>query len=101
MGWLQRESASKSVVEAAFSLEPGLVSEPLADESARTQGGYWLVKAVDKVNNRQLEDDTREAIKSKAFEDWLNERREKSTIENYLDAEQKSWAVARILRDRE
>lgn len=101
LGWLQRESASKPVVEAAFSLEPGVVSEPLADESAPTQGGYWLVKAVDKDDNRQLEDDTREAIKSKAFEDWLNERREKSTIENYLDAEQKSWAVARILRDRE
>jgi len=101
LGWLQRESASKPVVQAAFSLEPGVLSEPLADESARTQGGYWLVKAVDKDDNRQLEDDTREAIKAKAFEDWLNERREKSTIENYLDAEQKSWAVARILRDRE
>lgn len=101
LGWLQRESASKPVVEAAFSLEPGVLSEPLADESARTQGGYWLIKAVDKDDNRQLDDATREAIKSKAFEDWLNERREKSTIENYLDAEQKSWAVARILRDRE
>ena len=101
MGWLRRETGNKVVVEAAFSLEPGIVSEPLADESVQTQGGYWLVKVVHKDANRQLEDETRNMIKSKAFEDWLDEQREKSVVEYYLGEEQKAWAVARVLQDRE
>jgi len=101
LGWLRREAGNKVVVEAAFGLEPGVLSEPVADESVQTQGGYWLVQVLDKDADRQLDDETRELAKSKAFEDWLDEQREKSTVEKYLDAEQKSWAVARVRRDRE
>jgi parvulin-like peptidyl-prolyl isomerase len=101
LGWLQRETTSKAIAEAAFSLEPGVISQPLADESVQTQGGYWLIKVVDKDSDRQLEDETRDTIKVQAFGDWLEEQREKSLVENYLDEEQKSWAVAQVSQDRE
>ncbi len=99
-GWLRRESGSPAVAEAAFTLEPGALSEPISDEAVQTQGGYWLVKVLDKDVNRQLEDVAREMLKSKAFEDWLDEQKENSLIENYLDEEQKAWAAARVLKDR-
>ena len=100
LGWVQKQLGNQAIIEAAFALEPGVLSEPLADESIQTQGGYWLVRVVDKDADRQLEDETRQMLKAKAFEDWLTEQREKSSIENYLDKEQKAWAVERVLKDR-
>ncbi|MBL7210151.1 MAG: peptidylprolyl isomerase, partial [Dehalococcoidia bacterium] len=100
LGWVQKQLGNQAIIEAAFALEPGVLSEPVADESIQTQGGYWLVRVVDKDADRQLEDETRQILKAKAFEDWLTEQREKSSIENYLDKEQKAWAVERVLKDR-
>ena len=100
LGWVQKGVGNEVVNEVAFELEPGVLSEPVPDETVQTQGGYWLVKVVDKDANRQLEDETREVLKSKAFENWLSDQKEKSSIENYLDEGQKSWALDRVLRDR-
>ena len=99
-GWVQEQLGNQAIIEAAFALDPGVLSRPVADESIQTQGGYWLIKLVDKDANRQLEDETKQMLKAKAFEDWLTEQREKSSIENYLDKEQKAWAVERVLKDR-
>jgi len=99
-GWLRREAGSPAVVEIAFNLEPGVLSEPVRDETVQTQGGYWLVRVLDKDANRQLEDIAREMFKAAAFEDWLGEQKENSLIENYLDEKQKAWAAARVIKDR-
>ena len=100
LGWLQRGVGNEAITKVAFELEPGVLSEPVPDESIQTQGGYWVVKVLDKDANRQLDDEIREMLKAKAFEGWLTEQREKSSIESYLDEEQKAWAVDRVLRDR-
>jgi len=91
---------NEAITKVAFELEPGVLSEPVPDESIQTQGGYWVVKVLDKDANRQLDDEIREMLKAKAFEGWLTEQREKSSIESYLDEEQKAWAVDRVLRGR-
>ena len=101
MGWVQEGSGNQIVSVNAFDLEIGVLSDPIRDDSIRTQGGCWLVRVLDKDDDRQIEDDTREILKSKAFEDWLLEQRENSSIERYLDDEQKSWAVERVLAGRE
>ena len=88
------------MVETAFAIEPGVVSEPVADESVSTQGGYWLVRVIEKDVNRKLDDETREELTASAFDDWLNEQREKSSIEKYMDDKQKSWAIDRVLENR-
>ena len=101
LGWVQKGAGNEAIIKVAFELEPGVLSEPVPDESMQTRGGYWLVKVVAREANRRLEDETREMLKTKAFEDWLTEQRERSSIERYLDEEQKAWAVDRVLRNRE
>jgi parvulin-like peptidyl-prolyl isomerase len=100
LGWTKEEIVSRVVDALATQLKPGVLSEPTPDESVQTKGGYWLVKVLDKDANRQLEDKTRETLKSKAFEDWVNKQREKDSVERYLSEEQKSWAVARVIKNK-
>ncbi len=99
LGWTQ-EIFSRVLVRFASQLEPGQISNPISDESVKTQGGYWLVKVEDKDVNRQLDDETRQKLKIELLMDWVRGLKEKSTIENYLTAERKSWAVAYILKNR-
>ena len=100
LGWIQKGAGNEVIIKLILDLEPGALSEPVPDQSIQTQGGYWIVKVLDKDANRQLDDEIREMLKAKAFEGWLTEQREKSSIESYLDEEQKAWAVDRVLRDR-
>jgi len=107
LGWIQQgglpqEGEIGSWVAAGFALqlEPGVLSQPVADDSVKTKGGYWLVKVVDRDDSRAFGDEARGMLKMKLFENWVNEQRGKSSAESYLTEEQKSWAVARVLKDR-
>jgi parvulin-like peptidyl-prolyl isomerase len=102
LGWTQETLISSRVVlSLAMQLEPGAVSQPTADNSVQTKGGYWLVKVVDRDDSRVLDDETRNALKLKLFDNLLVEQREKNSVETYLTEEQKSWAVAQVLKKRE
>jgi len=81
-------------------LEPGTPSEPVKDETTVTKGGYWLLKVLDKADNRQIEDADRDLLKAKAFNDWLLALWDspENVIESYLDDEKKAWAVDRALK---
>ena len=49
LGWTQEGGiSSKVALRLAMQLEPGVVSQPTADDSVQTKGGYWLVKVVDR-----------------------------------------------------
>ena len=101
LGWTQEGGfTSKVPLGLAMQLEPGVVSQPLADDSVQTKGGYWLVKVVDKDAKRVLDDETRNTLKLRLFEDLISEQRGKISIERYLTQAQKSWAVARVLKGR-
>ena len=101
MGWTQEGGISSRVALGfAMQLEPGVVSQPVADDSVLTKGGYWLVKVVDRDDSRALDDETRNTLKVRLFEDLLSEQSKKNSIETYLTEEQKSWAVARVLKNR-
>jgi parvulin-like peptidyl-prolyl isomerase len=100
MGWTGEGIMNRVVVGFALKLEPGVLSQPAADESVQTKGGYWVVKAVDKDASRAVEDEIREALKLRLFEDWINEQIGKLSVERYMTQEQKSWAVDRVLKNR-
>lgn len=82
-------------------LEPGTLSEPVEDETTVTKGGYWLLKVLDKADNRQIEDADRDLLKAKAFNDWLSALWDnpENVVESYLDDEKKAWAVDRALKN--
>jgi len=93
-----------SLALSEFIFDPELeletVSEPIRDDTVVTKGGYWLVKVMDKDDNRQIEDGDRELLKAEAFTEWLEALRDdpENKIENYLDGEKKAWAVDRAMR---
>lgn len=97
---LKRGDMGSNVFDAvAFNLAVNEVSEPVKDESVQTIGGYWLVDVLDR-GEHQLEEEVREALIDKHSNDWFEEWREDSTIEDLLDEEKKSWAVDMVLKGR-
>jgi len=85
--------------QAAFNMTLNQVSEPVKDESVQTTGGYWLVKVVDR-GDHELAEDVQEKLIDKHLNEWFEELEENSTIENYLDAEKKQWAINKVLAGR-
>jgi foldase protein PrsA len=100
LDWLkQGDMGSEAFDEVAFNITANEVSEPVKDESVQTTGGYWLVKVVDR-GDHELEEEAREGLINKYFNDWLEEWSEESTIETHLDEEKKAWAVNVVLAGR-
>jgi parvulin-like peptidyl-prolyl isomerase len=91
-------SMSPAADEVIFSpeLELGTLSEPIRDETVASEGGYWLVKVLDKDDNRQIEDSDRDLLKANALDDWIISLWEDPANEvddSLLDEEKKAWAI--------
>jgi len=100
LGWLkQGDMGSEAFDRVAFNITANEVSEPVKDELVQTTGGYWLVNVVDR-GEHQLEEDVKEGLRDKHLNDWFEEWKKNSTIENLLDPAKKSWAVDRVLEGR-
>ena len=76
-------------------IEVGVVSEPIRDEDSATKGGYWLIKVIDKDDNRRIEDSDRDLLKAEALDKWIEAlwNDPENKVESYLDDEKKSWAI--------
>ncbi len=102
LGWLTPGMMNSVVDEFVFNpeIELEVLSEPIRDDTVFTEGGYWLIKVVDKDDNRQIEDSDRELLKAEAFAEWVKALRDdpENKIENYLDAGMMTWAVDRAMR---
>lgn len=75
--------------------EPGAVSEPIREDDTMTKGGYWLIKVLGADDNRRIEDEDREMLKTIAFNDWVKGLLDnpENKVEVYLTDEQKAWAA--------
>jgi parvulin-like peptidyl-prolyl isomerase len=102
LGWIKPggDVGNSVVTGLALRLQPGVLSEPAADSSVQTKGGYWLVKVVDRDDSRAFDKEIREDIILKLFDDWVSEHRQEGAVETYLTEKQKAWAVNRVLKDR-
>ena len=103
LGLLAPGMMTSAFDEAVFDakLEPGTLSEPVKDEAIITRGGYWLLKVLDKADNRQIEEADRDLLKAKALSDWVSALWDNSEniVESYLDDEKKAWAIERALKN--
>jgi len=104
LGWLPEELMPNTLIaDAAFSLTPGEISQPIYDDTAikntGTTGGCWLVEVIDR-GERELEEKTKEELIDKRFSDWLEELKKNSIIENLLDEAKRGWAVNKVLQGR-
>ncbi len=74
VGVVKRKAMEPPIESAVFGAKPGEIVGPI-----KTDGGWELVK-VESLHPATLDDDTREAIKSLLFEEWLDEQRRKARI---------------------
>ena len=101
MGWLESEGIAAIFEDFIFNSELGELSQPIRDDGARTMGGYWLVKVVDRDDNRKIEDGERELLKQKALSEWITSLWDnpENEVEDYLDNEKMAWAIERARRN--
>jgi len=96
LGWLKKgDMNSEPFDEVTFNLPLAEISEPVQDKSVQTTGGYWIVNVLEK-GEHSIEE-VKERLANNEFMEWLQERNENSTIDNYLDEEKKQWAISKIL----
>jgi len=98
-GLKRGDMGSNAFDAVAFNLTVNEVSEPVKDESVQTTGGYWLIKVIDR-GDHELEEEVREGLIDKHFNDWIEEWAENSTIKTYLDVDKISWAINQVLAGR-
>jgi parvulin-like peptidyl-prolyl isomerase len=103
MGWLTPEEVADDLKAEAFIFgsEPGELSEPIRIDGEMTKGGYWLVKAVDKDDNRKIEHNDRTLLKLKALDDWIASLWDNpdNEVEDYLDNEKIVWALDKAMKN--
>jgi parvulin-like peptidyl-prolyl isomerase len=101
LGWTEEGGMTNRTVKGlAMPLEIGDVSQPAADSSVQTSGGFWLVKAVDRDDNRELDVSTRQTLAMGHFDQWLSEKMKNDSVEKLLTDEQKTWAVNLVVAGR-
>jgi len=101
--WLSPEDVAPgsafTVWADIFELETGAISEPIRDDTEVTTGGYWLLKVLAKEDDKQISDDDRNLLKTRALDEWVfslwydpgNE------VNNYLTDEMREWAIAKAM----
>ncbi len=77
LGWFTYDQMVEPFAEAAFSLEPGSISEPV-----HTQFGWHIIKVEDKQENRPLTDAQYQQAKDEAVQAKLDEVRAATDIES-------------------
>ena len=101
LGLVTSGTITQALDEAVFDsgLEVGILSEPIRDEGVVTKGGHWLVKVLDKDDDRPIKDIDRDLLKAKTLNDWLVEVIEspENVVRIYLGDEQKMWAINRVI----
>jgi parvulin-like peptidyl-prolyl isomerase len=93
------DMGSTAFDQVAFNITLNQVSEPVKDESVQTTGGYWIVKVIDR-GDRQLDEQLREELKGKRYNDWLEAWKKNNTIENRLDEDKNAWAIDEVFKRR-
>jgi len=103
LGVVSKGEMSPAVDEFIFNAEMELEiwSEPIRDDTVETKGGYWLIKVLDRDDNRQLDVDDRDNLLNKAFSEWVSllwANSADGVDDSYLDYERKIWAIERVTK---
>ena len=99
-----RDTKTPAFDEFAFDtdIELGTLSEPIRDETVPTKGAYWLVKVVDKADNRQIEESDRDLMKGQALNEWINslwDDPNNLVNDSFLDDEIITWAAQQAMKN--
>jgi parvulin-like peptidyl-prolyl isomerase len=80
LGWIGRGETVAPFEEAAFSLEPGQISDPV-----RSDFGYHIIEVLEKDAERPKEEATLTQERATAYQTWLDEQVAATPVERPSD----------------
>jgi hypothetical protein len=99
LGWILPGAANSMVVRLLSGQQPNQISEVIRDETAKTSGGYWLVRVID-LQDRPLNASIHQTLSQECLDNWIQGLEKDAKIENLLDQKQKDLAVQKISKTR-
>ncbi len=83
-----------------LNIETGTLSQPIRNDTVQTKGGYWLIKVLEKADDRKIDDSDRELLMNKALNDWTSSLwlAPNQIDDSYLDNSKKQWAITQALK---
>jgi parvulin-like peptidyl-prolyl isomerase len=100
MGWTGLGINNRTIAALANPLELGEVSQPGADSTVTTTGGYWLVRVLEKDKNRALDDATRQRLAMGLFENWIGDKMKNDSVETLITEDKKAWALNLVNKNK-
>ena len=104
LGWVTPGSRGEAFDAWVFNPEQSEVGVlgPFLDDSVNTTGGYWLVRVVDREEDRPLGEEEIETLAEQAFSDWISQLWEDATDEidqSFLTAEVTQWIIEKLMEE--
>jgi len=97
LGWVVKGVAGTKFDEAIFNLEPGVLSQPIDDETGQSTGGVWLVSVLEKQPDRTLDDTQIQNLANVAYGNWFEQQLknglDSGQVVNKLDDTTRTWAT--------
>lgn len=102
LGYISRGDMGEVFDKFVYSpdTKAGALSEVIRDEAPTTQGGYWLIKVLEKADDRPIEDSDMTILKNKALNEWVASLwlASNEIDHSYLDNARKVWAILQALK---
>lgn len=96
LGWMVKGIMGSTFDDAVFSLEPGVLSEPIPDETNQYPNAEWLVSVLEKESDRPLDDAQKQNLAAVDFSKWFTQKLQQGLatkqVVNNLDDALKIWA---------
>jgi len=97
LGWLIKGVVGTKFDDVVFNLEPGVLSQPIDDETGQTTNGVWLVSVLEKASDKALDDSQVTSFATVAYSKWfkqqLQEGLDSKKVVNKLDDSIRTWAT--------
>ena len=97
LGWLIKGILGTKFDEVVFNLEPGVLSQPIDDETGQSTNGVWLVSVLEKVPDKALDDKQVENFATVTYGKWFEQRLQEGLdskqVVNKLDDDLRIWAT--------
>ena len=87
LGWFPRGMMTPTFEQAAFTLEPGQVSDPI-----QTPFGFHIIEVLERADDVPLEATALSQLQLRAFSQLLADRKEELGVERLLTQESVAWA---------
>jgi parvulin-like peptidyl-prolyl isomerase len=82
LGWFTRQEVPAPLAEAAFTLEPGQISQPV-----QTGFGWHIIRVLERQEDRPLSAAQYQLATDKVIETWLEEQRSQASISTDAEIE--------------